>query len=254
MTVIPFAFPGLPNVRAAFTTRLGGAGHRPQGPKSPFGTANLSWEVGDEDARVLANRQILQQLLGFEQWFETRQVHGVEMVIDPGQDDAGDVSLRPVLEADGSATSRPGVALVVKTADCQPILLAHRSGRHVAALHCGWRGNRRNFPQRGVAAFCAASNLRPEELLAVRGPSLGPGAAEFVNFEREWGAGYEAFFDPATRTMDLWRLTKNQLLAAGLPSEHIFSLDLCTASLPETFFSYRRETTTGRQAGLIWIA
>lgn len=254
MTVIPFAFPGLPNIRVAFTTRLGGAEHGPQGSKSTFGSANLSWEVGDEDARVLANRQILQHLLGFEQWFETRQVHGVEMVIDPGPHDVGDVSLRPVLEADGSATSRPGVALVVKTADCQPILLAHRSGRHVAALHCGWRGNRRNFLQRGIADFCAASSLLPEELLAVRGPSLGPGAAEFVNFEREWGAGYGAFFDPATRTMDLWRLTRNQLLAAGLRNEHIFSLDLCTASLPETFFSYRRGTPTGRQAGLIWIA
>ncbi|WP_045218030.1 polyphenol oxidase family protein [Desulfonatronum thioautotrophicum] len=247
MTVIPFAFPGLPGVQAAFTTRLGGVG------QPPHEQANLSWEVGDENARVLANRQILQRRLGFTHWFETRQVHGVEMVIDPGPNDIGDVSLRPALEADGSATTRPGLALVIKTADCQPVLLAHRNGRHVAALHCGWRGNRNNFLQKGVATFCAAYDLRPEELLAVRGPSLGPGAAEFIHFEREWGAEFSAFFDRVARTMDLWRLTRAQLLASGLRPEHIFSLDLCTASLSECFFSYRSAKHTGRQAGLIWI-
>ncbi|WP_031388364.1 polyphenol oxidase family protein [Desulfonatronum thiodismutans] len=264
MTIIPFSFPGLPNIKAAFTTRLGGVSQEPRAE------ANLSWEVGDEDARVLANRRILQRRLGFDHWFETRQVHGVEMVIDPGPPKTGpkagpgagtgtetgtdDVSLRPTLEADGSATSRPGLALIVKTADCQPILLAHRDGGHVAALHCGWRGNRQGFPQKGVAAFCEAYNLRPEDVLAVRGPSLGPGASEFVNFDLEWGDDFRDYFDPAAKTVDLWRLTRDQLLAAGLRPDHIFGLDLCTANLPETFFSYRRDKVTGRQVGLIWIA
>ena len=254
MIIIPFSFPGLPNIKAAFTTRLGGVS------QGPYASANLSWEVGDEDGRVLANRQILQRQLGFEQWFETRQVHGVEMIIDPGPPSAGtgaDVSPRPSLEADGSATARPGLALIVKTADCQPILLTHhggRGGRHVAALHCGWRGNRQGFPQKGVAAFCEAYNLHPEDLLAVRGPSLGPGASEFVNFDLEWGNAFHDYFDPEAKTVALWRLTRDQLLTAGLRPDRIFALDLCTASLPATFFSYRRDKITGRQVGLIWIA
>ncbi|SMP43575.1 conserved hypothetical protein [Desulfonatronum zhilinae] len=256
MTIIPFSFPGLPNIQAAFTTRLGGVS------QGPYAEANFSLEVGDEDARVLANRQILQRRLDFGHWFETRQVHGVEMIIEPGPPSAGTdagtsddaVSPRPTLEADGSATSRPGLALIVKTADCQPILLAHRGGRHVAALHCGWRGNRQGFPQKGVAAFCRAYNLRPEDVLAVRGPSLGPGASEFVNFELEWGDAFLDYFDSEAKTVDLWRLTRDQLLAAGLRPAHVFGLDLCTAGLPETFFSYRRDKTTGRQVGLIRIA
>lgn len=252
MTIIPFSFPGLPNIQAAFTTRLGGVS------RLPYAQANLSREVGDEKARVLANRQILRRRLGFARWFETRQVHGVKMAIVPGPDaGAGtpldDLSACPVLEADGSATSCPGLALVVKTADCQPILLAHQGGRHVAALHCGWRGNRQDFPQKGVAAFCAAFDLRPVDILAVRGPSLGPGASEFVNFEPEWGDAFHAYFDPKAKTVDLWRLTRDQLLAAGLRPDRVFGLDLCTASLPDTFFSYRCQKITGRQAGLIWI-
>jgi hypothetical protein len=52
--------------------------------------------------------------------------------------------------------------------------------------------------------------------------------------------------------MDLWSLTREQLLGAGIPAGSIFALDLCTASSPE-FFSYRRDKVTGRQVGVIWM-
>lgn len=245
MTHIPFVFPGLPHVRAAFTTRLDGVS------RAPFGEANLSWEVGDDEAAVRENRLGLQRELGFTAWTEARQVHGNDVLIEPPP---GTVTQQPDIQADGLATSRPGLALVVKTADCQPILLAHGGGRHVAALHCGWRANRREFPRRGVVAFCNAYNLDPKDLYAVRGPSLGPAASEFIHFDREWGGAFQSYFDPGTRAMDLWRLTREQLVRAGLRPERIYSLDLCTYSLSKLFFSYRRDKITGRQAGLIWIA
>jgi YfiH family protein len=156
------------------------------------------------------------------------------------------------LEADGAATATPRRALVIKTADCQPILLAHKDGKHVAALHVGWRGNVLEFPCSGVEAFCRAYDLRPEDVLAVRGPSLGPGAAEFVNFEKEWPERFRPWFDEATRTMHLWELTRAALESVGLRRDNIFGLDLCTQSLPELFFSFRRRDDV-RQMSLIWI-
>ena len=39
-----------------------------------------------------------------------------------------------------------------------------------------------------------------------------------------------------------------------MPDEGIFGLDLCTASMPDSFFSYRRDGICGRQANVIWIA
>ncbi|GAB6060251.1 polyphenol oxidase family protein [Desulfonatronum parangueonense] len=241
---IPFSFPGLPKIRAVFTTRRGGLS------RGPYSGANLSWEVGDARNDVLDNRNALQELAGFRHWAEARQVHGVEVLVEPNPMSSDQCA---EIQADGLATSRPDLALVIKTADCQPILLAHNGGRHIAALHCGWRGNRQDFPQIGVRTFCDTYGFPPHEVLAVRGPSLGPGASEFVNFDLEWGETYRKFYDPQSRNVDLWRLTKEQLLQAGLLEERIFSIDLCTSSLPETFFSYRRDKTTGRQAGLIWM-
>lgn len=80
-------------------------------------------------------------------------MHGDTLVFEP---DAVSWEAQPTADGDGLATSRPGLGLLIKTADCQPVLLAHRSGRHIAALHAGWRGNRCNFP--GTAWPASAPN------------------------------------------------------------------------------------------------
>ncbi len=240
---IPFTFPGLDRVGCAFGARAAGA-------PGPFGGGNMSFDVGDDPAAVLAARRALQGALGCGSWQELRQVHGTQMLFDP---EPGDIAQPGTFEADGLATADPGRALVIKTADCQPILLAHESGSHVAALHAGWRGNVLRFPVVGVRAFCEEYGLDPAELLAVRGPSLGPAAAEFTNFEAEFGDDFRPYYDEAARTVDLWRLTRDQLVAAGLRPDRIHSLDLCTKSVPELFFSYRRDHVCGRQASVIWI-
>jgi hypothetical protein len=239
MTVIPFAFPGLPGVRVAFTTAVSGADK-----------GNISYNVGRDAHAVRANREALKRQLGFGEYCSLRQVHGADMAFDPAPVGPGEAS---TFQADGSATATPGKALVIKTADCQPVMLAHVSGRYVAALHVGWRGNVMEFPRLGVQAFCERYGLKPRDVLAVRGPSLGPAASEFTNFEMEFGERFRDFFDPATQTVNLWRLTVAQLVEAGLKRERIFGLDLCTHSLGE-FHSYRRDKAgSGRQANLIWM-
>lgn len=252
LTVIPFVFPGLPRVRCAFqTSRVVGRG-------LAEATGNVGYTNGDAPATVDATRQRLQAQLGFPHWQECRQVHGDALLLDPplaeeSPRNDGGVGCAPLREADGLATSKAGQGLVIKTADCQPLLLAHQDGAFVSALHVGWRGNRLGFPQSAVQRLCAHYGVRPEELLAVRGPSLGPACSEFVNYEQEWGPTFRPFYCSATRTVDLWRLTRAQLREAGLRPERIFGVDLCTYSLPELFFSYRRDKTQGRQAAVIWL-
>lgn len=240
--LISFMFPGIPGVRCAFQTRPSDAGDAFAG--------NISLSATCPRAQTERHRAELAAAFGVPGMAELHQVHGDMTVFDPEPLDAGTA---PACEGDGMATQRPGLALMIKTADCQPILLAHRSGRYVAALHVGWRGNRINYPMTGVRAFCAKYGLDPADVLAVRGPSLGPAAAEFVNFNAEWGPEFVAWFDARQHSMDLWRLTRDQLLRAGLLEKHLFSLDLCTFSLPACFFSYRRDKHSGRQASIIQI-
>lgn len=241
LELLEFRFPGVDNVRCVFTTRRGG------NSRGQFAQANISLEVGDEEEAVRANRDELRRTLGFTVWQELVQVHGQDLFMDLEED----FSDGPVLRGDGLCTGKSGHGLIVKTADCQAILLTDTEGRHVAALHCGWRGNAGNFPANAVREFCARYGVDPSQLLAVRGPSLGPGRSEFVNFSAEWNPMFRTYFNPQTRRVDLWTLTRNQLMGAGIPGRNIFSIDLCTAS-SDQFFSYRRTRVTGRQAGVIW--
>ncbi len=274
MLYVPFAFPGLHHIKVAFHTRLSG-------------DISLDKDLGVTPAReeICANRRRLcteHTLAGFS---ELVQVHGTHTIFEPNvqnPDAAPFLNKEGLSEeaqakqdqnpspqyprADGMALSlaktegagqseqanSTGHALLIKTADCQPIMLAHKNGTHIAALHVGWRGNRRDFIGVAIREICAHYNLRPSDWLAVRGPSLGPAAAEFVNFKSEWTEAFRPWLNSSTQCMDLWNLTREQLLHAGLLARNIFSLDLCTAELNSLFFSYRKETVCGRQASLIW--
>ncbi|MFW6415042.1 MAG: polyphenol oxidase family protein [Thermodesulfobacteriota bacterium] len=238
MQYIYFQFPEIENLGCAFTLKTGRDG----------GCGNLSARAGESSAVIASRREQLKNELGFDNWLEVGQVHGTEMVFHP-QDFP---QLDPPPQADALATGHKRTGLVIKVADCQPVLLAHRSGKYIAALHVGWRGNRANAPKTWINRFCNQLGLSPGELLAVRGPSLGPQKSEFVNFQEEWGSEFTSYFNPRDKTMNLWELTRDQLNHAGIPIEQIFSLDLCTHTLQHMFFSFRRDRTQYRQTGIIW--
>jgi len=243
--LIPFRFPGIDGVGCAFTTR------RCPDPLNGAISGNLAQNDLEPAEQTQSKREHLGRRLGFQDWLDVRQVHGTDMVFDQDASMGASSAVRP--KADALATDKPGRALAIKVADCQPVLLTHRSGHYIAALHVGWRANRSGAPLLWTQAFCRHYSLEPADILAVRGPSLGPGRSEFINFETEWGPDFTAYFDAPSRCLDLWRLTRDQLLQAGISRENIFGLDLCTYSLPELFYSYRRNHDQGRQAGLIWI-
>lgn len=241
-----FEFPGIPGVGCVFCGRADAV--------IPY-AGNISFAVEDRPANVRANREWLLDALGsygLQSWSECTQVHGNQLILDALETDClidpGELAC-----ADGMTTCKTGLGLMIKTADCQPILLTDTTGSHIMALHAGWRGNRINFPASAVRKFCQHYGLCPADLWAVRGPSLGPDAAEFLNFDTEWGTSFKPWYSEATRKMNLWGLTRYQLEAAGIPGSHVFGLDICTFDNAHKYFSYRRQKQTGRQASLIWI-
>lgn len=255
LNILIFKFPLVSSIFCAFQTRsLANATQ-----ENPL-AGNISFQVGDDPKAVLAARLDLFDKLrafGMDEWSECRQVHGDEIIINP---EATPLQAKPdeLPAADGMMTNRRGLGLMIKTADCQPVFIIDQKGRHLMALHVGWRGNRISFPQKAIIKFCQAYQLEPGDLLAVRGPSLGPNAAQFINFDREWGKEWERWFNQKSKCMNLWSLTRWQLQnltgESGLKDENIYEIDLCTLLNENLFFSYRRNKRTGRQANFIWIS
>lgn len=243
--------PALPGAHVRVTTRAAPA----TGPGSapPYDDFNLALHVGDDPAVVVANRAALRRALALPQepaWLE--QVHGVTVV------DAATVNpTLPPPAADASFTRAPGVACVVMTADCLPVVLAARDGSVVGVAHAGWKGL-----CHGVIEALAAAMAEPgAHLNAWLGPCIGPAAYEtgpeiraaFVAAD----AAAAAAFVAVTRAdgspgflCDLYALARLRLAALGVRT--VAGGEHCTVREAQRFYSYRRTPVTGRFATLVW--
>jgi YfiH family protein len=233
-------WPAPPGIHALTTTRRGGVS------LAPYDSLNLGDHVGDAPEAVAENRRRLVEALSLPaepRWLS--QVHGTCA--------ANAAKISSGCEADASHTDRPGVVCAVLTADCLPLLLCDRDGRHVAAVHAGWRGLLNGVIEKAIEAMGAQAPL-----LAWLGPAIGPQAFEVGEEVRqafiEVDAAAASAFKPSPGgrwLADIYALARLRLQAIGVGSVH--GGQHCTYSEPERFYSYRRDAQTGRMASLIWI-
>jgi YfiH family protein len=232
---------GIPGVVHGFFTRRGGVS------PGAYDSLNVSPAVGDEGEAVAENLGRIRQALGLAELAGAGQVHGSRAAVINSLDEAraGDLP-----EVDILATAVPGLGLLIKQADCQAVMFYDPVKGVVANVHCGWRGQVANILGEAVALLQSRFGTRPQDLYAAVGPSLGPCCAEFRNFCREipqawWG------YQVRPTYFDLWRLSRDQLAAAGLRPGRIDVAGLCTRCGAEDFYSYRRDRVTGRQGAVI---
>lgn len=175
------------------------------------------------------------------------QVHGdsVHVLGEPG----GSGGAPPV--ADAVVTTRAGVALMVRAADCVPVLLADASGGVIGAVHAGRQGVALDVVTRAVERMRA---MGAADLRAWIGPHVCGGCYEVPAAMREEVAtlvpAAAAETTWGTPALDLGAAVAAQLAAAGVPAERAGG---CTRE-DERLHSYRRDGgAAGRLAGLVWM-
>lgn len=233
------AFPGITH---AFFTRKGGVS------KSPYASLDAGNGDTENESRVIENRNRILKISGGERLIPIHQVHGRKAVVYRGETGfTGSFA-----DADALITDRPGAVLMIRTADCQPVLIYDPQKKVVAAIHSGWRGSVQNIIASTIEAMTAVFASSPADLYAGIGPSLGPCCAEFVNYREELP---ESFFSCKTgkNHFDFWEISRRQLLEKGVPDKNIRISGLCTRCNQDLFFSYRRDKITGRLANIIGI-
>jgi purine-nucleoside/S-methyl-5'-thioadenosine phosphorylase / adenosine deaminase len=228
----------LPGGSVLFTSRHGGVS------EGPYASLNLGLWTEDDRERVLENRERVAALAGIprERFAQGRQVHGTHVRALDAPPPPGEAA-----EADGQATSAPGVAPIALTADCLPVALV--APEAVAMLHCGWRGLAGGIVAHGVLAL---RGLGATSIAA----AIGPGAARCCY---ETGDDVRDAFTARLgdevvdgRRLDLKLVARRDLEAAGASS--VEDVGICTMCSSD-YFSHRRDGgVTGRQAGVVWRA
>jgi len=157
--------------------------------------------------------------------------------------------------ADGVVTDQPFLMLIVKTADCLPILLADPKRKGVAAVHCGWRGTAQRIAEKAVRLLEERCGCDPRSLRAGLGPCIGPSCYEVGEDVRQAflrGALPADVFRPVAGrpgkySLDLAAANIFQLKRAGLQESHIGRSDLCTHCRPD-LCSFRRDSSRAGRA------
>jgi YfiH family protein len=231
-------WPAAENVRAGTTLRRNGES------TGAYASLNLATHVGDDEQRVLKNRQRL--ALPYEPvWLE--QVHS-NVVIDVAEHQG------KIPRADASFTTQQQLPCVVMTADCLPLLVTDKQATCVAAIHAGWRGLADGIIEHTLNTLPVDNS----DLLVWLGPAIGPQAYEVGEevrqaFLRQDAKAAQAFTQVDNRhwLMDIYQLAKQRLKRINV--EQVYGGDCCTYSDEERFYSYRRDNITGRMASIIWL-
>jgi len=228
-------------------TRRGGFSPR------PFDSLNVSMGIGDAEAHVARNRDLIRRRMTGKDFVYARQVHGCDVAVLKGPRQApGAETGAGTLTADVLITDQPGRCLVIQVADCQAVLLYDPVRQVVANVHCGWRGSILNIIGRALEAMTIHFGCRAERIRAGIGPSLGPCCAEFINYKKELPADFRAYKDPRDH-FDFWAVSRDQLIRAGVAEKNIEISGICTRCRTDEFYSYRAAKTTGRFAAVIGL-
>ncbi len=229
-------------VEVAFTDRFDGHS------EGPFASLNLGSASGDDPAVVVRNHATLAEALSVDGLHSMSQVHGA------------DVAYGDVMRVDGSGTvpvcdavvtDQIGIPLLVRVADCVPVLLADADAGLVGAAHAGRVGLVGGVIPAVVGALRdrGASSLR-----AWVGPRAGGCCYEVP----EHMADEVDRAVPGTRSTTTWGTPSldvgagvvKQLADLGVDVSDL-GADTCTIE-DERLFSYRRQgTASGRFGGVV---
>jgi len=151
----------------AFTTRRGGVS------QGIYSSLNLGINRGDAPAHVRENYNLVCGALGIEisDVVRSNQVHGAR-VRGVTLEDRGELFKSTPPEADGLITCDTGVALMVFTADCVPILLHDRVCGVIGAIHAGWRGTVLDIAGVAVQRMVDDFGCRRTDISAAIGPCI----------------------------------------------------------------------------------
>lgn len=223
--------------------------------KGPYASLNLGGTNGDNPADVLANHEKLFKVFGrpYSSRFDVWQVHGKTILFS----DAPRPPEKKHPPADGIFTNKPEVTLIMRFADCVPLLFHDPVQKVVGIVHAGWQGTLLRIGSEAVRAIkqrygSSASDLRVGLGPSICGKCYQVGEEVRQKFLKSWGSDAEQFFSQQETGLylDLWGANEWVLLQTGVAQ--VENSGMCTAEHLDAWYSYRKEKgVTGRFAVVV---
>jgi YfiH family protein len=227
-------------VELAFSDRDGGAS------EGPWSSLDLGTSARDGDERVLRNLDTMAAELGVERLVRMAQVHGADVVwtdeLGPGE----------IPVADALLTDEPGTAVLVRVADCTPVVVVDHLQPLAAVVHCGREGLVRGVLPAAVAALRERGGTSLEAFLGPRACGrcyeLPQDMADAVGAVVPEARSTTSWGTPA---VNVGAGVLAQLRDADVPATDVGE-HLCTIE-DERLFSYRRQGQDSGRLGAVAV-
>lgn len=210
---------------------------------------NIVHSFGDQSQPLKSTPEIESRLPIWKQTHGTRSVEVIQI-----QQACG--------ECDALWTQRPHLPIAIRTADCVPILVAHKKAKAVAAIHSGWRGTLAHISSH-VWTQLSQIDSDPGAWTVALGPSIRSCcyqvSIELVeSFKKEFGFNENETWLRADRFIDLPSLIQSEWQKFGVTTIDLAApCTACTQSIltkgGSIYHSFRRDKDNGRQFSTIEI-
>ena len=226
-------------------TRRGGVS------ESHWTSLNVGGTNGDDADAVCENHRRMYHVadVNAERAVTTWLVHGADTIaVNHPTERRGWLA-----KADGMITNQPDTPLVMRFADCVPLLLYDPAKQVIGLGHAGWRGTVQGIAASLVRKMRSAYDSWPEDIEAVIGPAI---SRQNYQVGEDVVAGVYAYYgeesgliwrdpDSGRACFDLWRANRLDFERQGV--RNVSVLGICTFENTDDFFSHRAEQgKTGR--------
>lgn len=243
--LVYYQFDLWPGLKHGVFTRKGGVS------AVPWASLNLGGTVGDEPEAVRNNHKLIYESLQLasDRVCSVWQVHSADVIVAagpvPGQ--------HWITKADGMVTDNPDMPLIMRFADCTPLLFHDPVRGVIGIAHAGWRGTVTGVAANTVRTMVETYGCKPQDIQAGIGPSI---SRDQYQVGEEVVEAVQAYFgtteglikrDPVDGSayFDLWAANQLDLERAGVGQVEV--MGLCTAQHTDEFYSHRAEKgRTGR--------
>jgi len=120
------------------------------------------------------------------------------------------------------------IPLSIQVADCMPIYIFDLKTEYYGILHSGWRGTKNKIVSKALNIFINDLQCKTNNIFIIIGPHI-----QKCCYEVDWDVA--KFFSSISKNKkkNKWLLNlnqeiKNDILKFGIPTENIYSSDICT--------------------------
>lgn len=215
---------------------------------------NFRYQTAGEKVKTDMNRILDILDVQPEEIYTGQQTHSATVAYADGKNGEAFVFGRTFKDTDGLLTDKKKVGLLIKYADCTPIVLYDPVNDVLAVVHSGWRGTVQRISEQAIVRMETEFNSKRENLLAFVGPSIdqanyevGPEVYEaFSDFPER-----DSFFQPADDKYKLSMTDANlvSLTESGIKESNI-EVDRRSTYTDERLHSARKEGTDYQLNGL----